>query len=68
MSAAGGKLTAVTKVLSSQWQQTKESWKDAKAEEFQRQYLDELFTSVDKAVGIMDQVEKLVTKIRSDCE
>jgi hypothetical protein len=68
MSAAGGKLTAVTKVLSSQWQQTKESWKDAKAEEFERQYLDELFTSVDKAVGIMDQVEKLVAKIRSDCE
>ena len=68
MSAAGGKLSAVTKVLSSQWQQTKESWKDAKCEEFERQYLDELFTSVDKAVGIMDQVEKLVIKIRSDCE
>ncbi len=68
MSASGGKLSAVTKVLSSQWQQTKESWKDAKAQEFERRYLDELFTSVDKAVGIMDQVEKLVTKIRSDCE
>ena len=68
MSAAGGKLSAVTKVLSSQWQQTKESWKDAKAQEFERQYLEELFTSVDKAVGIMDQVEKLVAKIRSDCE
>ncbi|MEY2408885.1 MAG: hypothetical protein QOF48_1555, partial [Verrucomicrobiota bacterium] len=26
------------------------------------------FTSVDKAVGIMDQIEKLVIKIRSDCE
>ena len=68
MSAAGGKLSAVTKVLSSQWQQTKEFWKDTKAQEFERQYLDELFTSVDKAVGIMDQVEKLVAKIRSDCE
>ena len=68
MSAAGGKLSAVTRVLSSQWQQTKESWKDAKCDEFERQYLEELFTSVDKAVGIMDQVEKLVAKIRSDCE
>ena len=68
MSAAGGKLSAVTKVLSSQWQQTKESWKDAKCEEFERHYMDELFTSVDKAVGIIDQVEKLVAKIRSDCE
>ena len=38
MSASGGKLSAVTKVLSGQWQQTK------------------------------DQVEKLVAKIRSDCE
>ena len=68
MSAAGGKLAAVTRVLSSQWQQTRESWKDAKSEEFERQYLEELFTSVDKAVAIMDQVEKLVAKIRSDCE
>ena len=68
MSAAGGKLSAVTKVLSGQWQQTKEYWKDAKCQEFERQYLEELFTSVDKAIGIMDQVEKLVAKIRSDCE
>jgi hypothetical protein len=68
MSAAGGKLGAVTKVLSTQWQDTKHYWKDSKCEEFERQYLDELFTSVDKAIGIMEQVEKLVAKIRSDCE
>ena len=68
MSAAGGKLTAVTRVLATQWQDTKLSWKDAKCQEFERDYLDELFTSVDKAVVIMEQIEKLVAKIRSDCE
>jgi len=68
MSAGGGKLSAVTRVLATQWQDTKQSWKDAKADEFEHLYLDELFTSVDKAVGIMAQVEKLIAKIRSDCE
>jgi hypothetical protein len=68
MSGNGSKLMALTRALSAQWQQTKESWQDAKAHEFERAYMDELFAGVDKAVTVMEQVDKLVTKIRSDCE
>ena len=59
---------ALTRQLSVQWQQTKESWQDSKTREFERKYMDELFAGVDKAVTVMDQVDKLVTKIRNDCE
>lgn len=67
MSGNGAKLAAVTKDLSQQWQQTKEHWRDAKSLEFERQYIQELLSSVEKAVTVMEQVDKLVTKIRNDC-
>ena len=54
--------------LWNQWQQTKEYWQDAKSEEFERKYLQELVTSVDKTVSVIEQLDKLITKIRKDCE
>ena len=67
MSGNGAKLSAVTKELAQQWQQTKEHWRDAKSQEFERQYIQELLSSVEKAVTVMEQLDKLVTKIRNDC-
>lgn len=68
MSGNGSKLMALTRQLSGEWQQTRESWQDAKSIEFQRKYIDELLAGVDKAVTVMEQVDKLITKIRHDCE
>jgi len=68
MSGNGSKLTALTRQLSGQWQQTKESWQDAKTQEFQRQFIDELMAGVDKTVTVMEQVDKLIAKVRHDCE
>ena len=68
MSGNGSKLMAITKELSTQWQQTKEDWRDAKSQEFERQYMDELLASVDRAVTVIEQLDQLITKIRPDCE
>ena len=68
MNANGTRLSATTKELWNQWQQTKESWRDAKSQEFEHKYLEELFAGVDKAVTVMEQLDKLVTKTRNDCE
>jgi hypothetical protein len=68
MSGNGSKLMALTKALTQQWQQTKECWKDAKCEQFEREYMQELVAGVDRAVAVMEQLDKLVTKIRKDCE
>jgi hypothetical protein len=64
----GSRLGGITKELWTQWQETRQYWRDAKAEEFQHKYLDELFSSVDKTVGVIEQLDKLMTKIRNDCE
>jgi len=68
MRGNGLKLAAITKELSYQWQQTKEYWNDAKSQEFEQKYLEELLSSVDRAVAVIDELDKLVGKIRNDCE
>ncbi|HTV61843.1 MAG TPA: hypothetical protein VMH30_04660 [Verrucomicrobiae bacterium] len=70
MSAIGSKskLLAAAKELSLKWQDTKNYWRDEKSAEFERRYLQELFISVDKAVSVIEKLDELLKKIRSDCE
>jgi hypothetical protein len=68
MNAAGTRLGAITKQLMVQWQQTKEYWTDAKSVEFEQKYLQELFATVERTTGVIEQLDKLVSKIKKDCE
>lgn len=68
MSASGARLEALTKDLRVHWQHTKEYWRDAKSQEFEHKYLEELFASVDRAVLVIDQLDKVILKIKKDCE
>ena len=70
MSMAGSKarLVGLTKELSLKWDDTKTSWRDAKAQEFERKYLQELFIGIDKSVTIIEKLDELLKKIRKDCE
>ncbi len=68
MSASGARLEALTRDLRQQWLQTRESWDDAKSREFEQKYLQELFAAVDRSVTTIDELDKLLTKIRKDCE
>ncbi len=66
--ASKSKLIAATKELSLKWQDTKTYWRDEKSLEFERKYLQELFISVEKAVSVIEKLDELLKKIRSDCE
>jgi uncharacterized protein YeaO (DUF488 family) len=70
MSLSGSKnrLVAITKELSNRWDETKNHWRDAKAQEFEQRYMAELFANVDKTIAVMDKLNELVTKVRNDCE
>lgn len=68
MSASGSRLEAVTKQLRVDWQQTKNYWADAKSLEFEQKYLQELFATVDKSVAVIDLLDKLIGKVKKDCE
>jgi hypothetical protein len=64
----GTRLAMVTKELMTKWRETREYWKDAKSEEFEKKYMDELQASVDTAVIVIEKLDKIISKIRKDCE
>ena len=68
MKASGNRLIAITREVWTQWQQTRAYWKDAKSLEFERKYMEELLASVERAATVMEQLDKLITKVRKDCE
>lgn len=68
MNASGSRLEAITRELWVQWQQTRQSWADDKSREFEQKYLQELVQSVEKSVAVIEQLDKLITRIKRDCE
>jgi hypothetical protein len=70
MSAVGskGRLAGASKELALKWEETKNYWRDVKSVEFERKYLQELFVGVDKAVAVIEKLDELLKKVRSDCE
>jgi thymidylate synthase len=70
MSLAANKtrLTSVTQELFNRWRETQQYWRDDKAKEFERLYIEELNASVNAASGVIDQLDKIIAKIKKDCE
>jgi hypothetical protein len=62
------RLTALTKQLSIRWIETREHWRDAKADEFEKRYLEELFNRVNTATASIETLELTLAKIQRDCE
>jgi thymidylate synthase len=68
VNAYGSRLSALTKELWNQWQQTRTSWRDLKSQEFEQRYLGELTASVDRTVAVIEQLDNIIAKIKKDCE
>ena len=68
MRANAVRLTAAMRELSNRWEEAKYYWRDAKSEEFERKHLKELFGAGERTVAIMEQLDKLLEKIKEDCE
>ena len=68
VSSNGTRLSAVTKELLNQWRDTRESWRDAKSGNFEKRYMEELFAGVDTTGTVVEQLDKILKKIRNECE
>ena len=66
--AAKGAMNDSTRELMAQWERVRETWRDGKADEFGRTYLAGLGEDVSRAVRVMDEMERLFSKIHADCE
>mgnify|MGYP003347527794 CR=1 FL=1 len=68
LSATKARLRALTQQLAMEWQETRVHWRDAKSDEFDMRYMQQLLAEVDKTLGTMEGLDKCMTKARSDCE
>ena len=68
LSGNKGRLIGLTRELSLQWDETKNFWRDAKSDEFERKYMLELSAHVNRATVVLEQLEELLKQVRSECE
>ncbi len=68
MSGNKGRLVGLARDISLQWAETKNYWRDAKSEEFDRKFMTGLSIHVGRTVMVLEQLEELLKKVRSDCE
>jgi hypothetical protein len=70
MSASGsrGLLTLATRQLHARWAETRNSWRDQKAAEFEALYLSELTNTVNAALRALEDLDHLLEKIHADCD
>jgi hypothetical protein len=68
MSAAQNRLAGLTNELRAEWEQTKQYWHDAKSQEFEQRFLHELFPAVNQAINQIESLERILAKLRHDCE
>ena len=62
------RLLGLTKELAADWAATKDHWNDAKSQEFEKRFIEDLMTGVNAAMTNIDALERVLNKIREDCE
>ena len=68
MSAMQNRLISLTNELKVEWEQTKHYWNDAKSREFEQRFMSELTPAVNQAIATVEALERILTKLRQDCE
>ena len=61
-------IVTLTRELSREWERAKESWMDAKRMEFEEHYIDPLRAQVRSSSTTLNKLDKLLKKVRTDCE
>lgn len=68
MSATQSRLAGLTNELKIEWEQTKHYWNDAKSAEFEQRFMNELVPAVNQAIVTIESLERVLAKLRQDCE
>ena len=65
---SGRALIALTTDLARKWDVTREQWHDVKSAAFDQEYLADLFATVPRSGPAFDDLEKVIERVRRDCE
>ena len=63
-----GLLTMATRQLQTRWEDTRNSWRDRKAVDFEETYLADLNNNVSSALRVLEELDHLLEKIHADCD
>ena len=61
-------LAMATRQLLSRWDETRQSWRDQKAAEFDERYLAEVRETVNAAIRTLEELDLILEKVHADCE
>lgn len=68
LSGSKGLLTLATRQLQVRWGETRFSWRDRKAQDFDDLYLSELMASVNSALRVIEELDNLLEQVHADCD
>ena len=68
VSTNGKVVLTATRELARKWEHTRQFWRDAKADEFERQFLSDLLSDVERSIPILEELDKLISTVRRECE
>ena len=68
LSGNKGRLVGLTREITLRWTETKSHWHDGRSEEFDRRFMAELSATVNRTVLIVEKLDEVLKKVRSDCE
>ncbi len=68
LQAGQASLNKAAKVLFARWYETRASWRDQVAQEFEDRYITPLMRDLKTAQEAMDHMGAILTQVRNDCE
>lgn len=68
VSTNGKAVLAATRELGRKWHDTKQSWRDSKSSEFEKKYLTDLVSEVERAIPILEELDRAMAAARTECE
>ena len=66
--ASASRIAALTRDLEARWNQTREFWADHRSRDFEQKYLRELFSSVNVLTAAAQELDKIMARIKKDCD
>lgn len=66
--SSASNLLQAFKDLRREWEETREYWRDAKREEFDRKFLEHLPADIGRAGTAMKELDTILKRIRENCE
>jgi hypothetical protein len=68
LTGAAANLAQSMKQLRIEWDRVGGYWRDAKRQEFQEKYLEQLPNDVSRAALVIKEIAAVLEKVRKDCE